>query len=52
MKIIVAGTGFVGLTHAATTAEYGHEVYAYDIDQERIAAYQSGDPDQIGRYVN
>lgn len=52
MKIIVAGTGFVGLTHAATTAEYGHEVYAYDIDQERIAAYQSGDPDRIGRYVN
>ncbi len=33
MKIIVAGTGFVGLTHAATTSEYGHEVYAYDIDK-------------------
>ncbi|HVU14962.1 MAG TPA: nucleotide sugar dehydrogenase [Phototrophicaceae bacterium] len=52
MKIIVVGTGFVGLTHAATTSEYGHEVYAYDIDKERIAAYQSGDPDRIGHYVN
>jgi UDPglucose 6-dehydrogenase len=52
MKIIVAGTGFVGLTHAATTSEYGHEVYAYDIDKERIAAYQSADPERIEHYVN
>ncbi len=52
MKIIVAGTGFVGLTHAATTSEYGHEVYAYDIDKERIAAYQSADPKRIEHYVN
>jgi len=52
MKIIVVGTGFVGLTHAATTSEYGHEVYAYDIDAERIAAYQSADPVRIERYVN
>jgi UDPglucose 6-dehydrogenase len=52
MKIIVVGTGFVGLTHAATTSEYGHEVYAYDIDKERIAAYHSADPDRIERYVN
>ena len=35
MKIIVVGTGFVGLTHAATSSEYGHEVYAYDIDKTR-----------------
>ena len=52
MKIIVAGTGFVGLTHAATTSEYGHEVYAYDIDKARIAAYQSADPERIEHYVN
>jgi UDPglucose 6-dehydrogenase len=52
MKIIVVGTGFVGLTHAATTSEYGHEVYAYDIDAERIAAYQSAEPARIERYVN
>ena len=35
MKIIVVGTGFVGLTHAAICAEYGHEVYGYDIDERR-----------------
>ncbi len=52
MKIIVVGTGFVGLTHAAVLAEYGHEVHAYDIDQARIAAYRSGDPAEIERYVN
>ena len=52
MKIIVVGTGFVGLTHAATTSEYGHEVYAYDIDQQRIAAYQSAERAQIEHYVN
>lgn len=52
MKIIVAGTGFVGLTHAAVCSEYGHEVYAYDIDQRRLAAYRSADREQIERYVN
>ncbi|MCE7937274.1 UDP-glucose/GDP-mannose dehydrogenase family protein [bacterium] len=52
MKIIVVGTGFVGLTHAAVMAEYGHEVHAYDIDATRMAAYRSGDPAQIERYVN
>ena len=52
MKIIVVGTGFVGLTHAATTSEYGHEVYAYDIDKQRIAAYQSAERAQIEHYVN
>jgi UDPglucose 6-dehydrogenase len=52
MKIIVVGTGFVGLPHAAVLAEYGHEVYAYDIDEERIAAYRTAEADQIERYVN
>src|ERR671939_174855 len=52
MKIIVAGTGFVGLTHAAVLSEYGHEVYAYDIDQERLAAYRSADRGRIEPYVN
>jgi UDPglucose 6-dehydrogenase len=52
MKIIIAGTGYVGLTHAAVLSESGHEVYAYDIDKEKIAAYNSNDPDQIKRYVN
>lgn len=52
MKIIVAGTGFVGLTHAAVLSESGHEVYAYDVDAKKIAAYNSGDPHQINHYVN
>jgi UDPglucose 6-dehydrogenase len=52
MKIIVAGTGFVGLTHAAVCSEYGHEVYAYDIDEQRLAAYRSADPEKITQYVN
>ncbi len=52
MKVIVAGTGFVGLTHAAVLSESGHEVYAYDIDAAKIAAYNSGDRVQIERYVN
>jgi len=52
MKIIVVGTGFVGLPHAAVLSEYGHEVYAYDIDHKRINAYKSGKRDEIERYVN
>src|SRR6185295_17315992 len=52
MKVIVVGTGFVGLTHAAVCSEYGHEVYAYDIDQRRLAAYRSAEREQIEQYVN
>jgi len=52
MKIIVIGTGFVGLPHAAVLAESGHEVYAYDIDAARVRAYQSGEREEIERYVN
>ena len=52
MKIIVIGTGYVGLPHAAICAEYGHEVYAVDIDENRINAYKTGEREQIERYVN
>ncbi|WP_374688163.1 UDP-glucose/GDP-mannose dehydrogenase family protein [Promineifilum sp.] len=52
MKIVVIGTGFVGLPHAAVLSEYGHEVHAYDIDAARIAAYQTGEAHEIERYVN
>lgn len=52
MKIVVVGTGFVGLPHAAVLSEYGHEVYAYDIDEARIRAYETGERDNIERYVN
>jgi UDPglucose 6-dehydrogenase len=52
MKIIVVGTGFVGLTHAAVCSEYGHEVYAYDIDEKRIESYRTAEPENIERYVS
>jgi UDPglucose 6-dehydrogenase len=52
MKIVVIGTGFVGLPHAAVLSEYGHEVYAYDIDEARVAAYKTGEAEAIERYVN
>jgi UDPglucose 6-dehydrogenase len=52
MKIIVAGTGFVGITHAAVCSEYGHEVYAYDVDAEKLAAYESKQRERINHYVN
>jgi UDPglucose 6-dehydrogenase len=52
MKIIVVGTGFVGLTHAAICSEYGHEVIAYDVDEKRVRAYVSGDKAQIEHHVN
>ena len=52
MKIIVLGTGYVGLVHAAVCSEYGHQVYAHDIDLEKIKAFSSGQTDQIEKYVN
>lgn len=52
MKIIVVGTGYVGLVHAAVCSEYGHEVYAYDNDQKKIEAFSTGRTDQIQKYVN
>ncbi|MEA3385120.1 MAG: nucleotide sugar dehydrogenase [Thermodesulfobacteriota bacterium] len=52
MKIIVAGTGYVGLVHAAVCSEYGHEVYAYDIDADKIKAFSTGQTEEIDKYVN
>ena len=52
MKIIVAGTGYVGLVHAAVCSEYGHEVYAYDIDIDKVAGFSSGRSEQIEKHVN
>ena len=52
MKVIVVGTGYVGLPHGAILAEYGHIVTAYDISETRISAYRSGDRAQIERQVN
>ena len=47
MKIIVVGTGYVGLVHAAVCSEYGHEVYAYDIDENKINEFSTGQAEKI-----
>ena len=52
MKIVVAGTGYVGLVHAAVCSEYGHEVWAYDIDVDKINDLATGQAEQIQKYVN
>jgi len=52
MKIIVAGTGYVGLVHAAVCSEYGHDVYAYDIDVNKIKDFATGNAEQIEKYVS
>ena len=52
MKIIVAGTGYVGLVQAAVCSEYGHQVYAYDNNVEKIKSYASGDAAEIEKHVN
>jgi UDPglucose 6-dehydrogenase len=52
MKIIVLGTGYVGLVHAAVCSEYGHEVYAYDNDLEKVNAFSTGKDENIEIYVN
>ncbi len=52
MKIIVLGTGYVGLVHAAVCSEYGHEVYAYDNDVNKIKAFSAGQAESIEQYVN
>ncbi|RMF59151.1 MAG: UDP-glucose/GDP-mannose dehydrogenase family protein [Calditrichaeota bacterium] len=51
MKIVVVGTGFLGLVQAAVCSEYGHEVHGYDIDSDRVRAYSSGKAREIERYV-
>ena len=52
MKVLVIGTGYVGLPHAAVIAEAGHHVVAHDIDEQKIAAYESGNREKIEEYIN
>ncbi len=42
MKIVVVGTGHVGLVTAATLAHLGHEVAAVDTDVSKIERLRSG----------
>jgi UDPglucose 6-dehydrogenase len=51
MDIGVIGTGFVGVTHAAATARFGHRVVAYDIDRDRIDSFSSGSKERIDAQI-
>jgi len=42
MKIVVAGTGYVGLVAGVCFAEMGHSVTCVDIDNEKVALMRSG----------
>jgi UDPglucose 6-dehydrogenase len=52
MKIVVVGTGYVGLVHAAICSEYGHKVHAYDNDPGKIRSFSTGKPVEIEKYVS
>jgi nucleotide sugar dehydrogenase len=42
MKIVVAGTGYVGLVAGVCFAEMGHNVTCVDIDSDKVALMRSG----------
>jgi len=42
MNVSIVGTGYVGLTLAATLATVGHKVYCIDIDESKINTIKSG----------
>jgi UDPglucose 6-dehydrogenase len=42
MRVSVLGTGYLGATHAACLAAWGHDVIGVDPDHERITTLRSG----------
>jgi len=51
MKILYFGGGFVGACSAAVSADSGHEVLVYDINQELVKSLSSGDKDKIEAHL-
>jgi len=47
MKLLYIGSGFVGACSAAVSADSGHSVLVYDIDEIKIKKLSSGDRDEI-----
>ncbi|MBA0049459.1 UDP-glucose/GDP-mannose dehydrogenase family protein [Streptomyces sp. AJS327] len=43
-KITVIGTGYLGATHAAAMAELGFDVLGLDVDPQKIALLERGEP--------
>ena len=42
MKIVVAGTGYVGLVTAVCLSEIGHNVTCVDVNEEKINMLNEG----------
>ena len=42
MKIVMLGTGYVGLVSGACFSEFGHEVICVDKDKEKINNLKNG----------
>ena len=42
MRIVMVGTGYVGLVSGACFADFGHQVTCIDKEAEKIAALKSG----------
>jgi len=47
MNILYIGSGFVGACSAAVSADSGHNVLVYDIDEKKVKALGSGDRDTV-----
>ena len=42
MKLVVAGTGYVGLVAGVCFAEMGHDVTCVDVDENKVKLMESG----------
>lgn len=47
MNILYIGAGFVGACSAAVSADSGHNVLCYDIDENKVKCLGSGDRNQV-----